>query len=289
MPKENTHLFFADKVLKAIEEETLKSIISSHSYYYHLGAIAPDTFYYGTKDSVNTVSEKLHGRDGYPTNKIILEILETSKDNKDLAFTIGYITHCALDITFHPVINSIARDYSDKDLDKTDSATYMHRHIETCIDNRLNPDFLMGKLIKAYLIEELTFAKIVSREFGLSASQIKRTFKRQLFFNRLFRSETAFKIARLLNKSGILKDKTYLGLFYANLKRENIVIKDNLKYKTLSTGKEKVCNINKMLEGAMPTAMQMIKTAYDYYCGEITKQECIKILSGESLSPGDNS
>ncbi|MCD6569272.1 MAG: zinc dependent phospholipase C family protein, partial [Deltaproteobacteria bacterium] len=163
MPKENTHLFFADNVLKTIEDKTLKSVISSNSYYHYLGAIAPDIFYYGTKDNIKMVSEKLHGKDEYPTNKIILEILETSKDNKDLAFTIGYITHCALDITFHPVIDSIARDYSDKDLDKTDSATYMHRHIETCIDNRLNPDFLMGKLINAYLIEELTFTKIVSR------------------------------------------------------------------------------------------------------------------------------
>jgi len=289
MPKENTHLFFADKILEAIEEGALKSIISLHSYHYYLGAIAPDIFYYGTKGHVNIVSEKLHGKDGYPTNKIILEILETSKDKKDLAFTIGYITHCAFDITFHPVIDSIARDYSDKDLDKTDSATYMHRYIETCIDNRVNPDFLMGKLIRAYLIEKLTFTKIVSREFGLSASQIKRTLERQLFFNRLFRSETAFKIACLLNKLGILKNKTYLGLFYGNLKKENIVIRDSLKYKTASTGGEDVCDINDMIEGAMHTAMQMIRTGYDYYCGEITKQECTKIISGESLSPEDNS
>jgi hypothetical protein len=123
MPKENTHLLFAYGLLEEFQGREILRDISSHPWHYLLGSVIPDTFYYGGSASLRRISESFHGKDGNPTNATILEVLESPRSHKDLAFILGFISHCALDITFHPIIYYLCGNYYDESPEKRNRAS----------------------------------------------------------------------------------------------------------------------------------------------------------------------
>ncbi len=114
MPKENTHLNFAYGLLEEFQGHDILKDVSENIRHYLLGSIIPDTFYYGSSASLRRISESFHGKDGNPTNKTIVQVLDHARDKKDISFILGFISHCALDITFHPVIYYLSGNYYDE-------------------------------------------------------------------------------------------------------------------------------------------------------------------------------
>ena len=119
MPKENTHIHFAESLLKELDDSSpVGAIIREHLPEYYLGSIGPDILFYSNDEKVAMASESLHGADGSPTNELILDVLKSSPSLRDMAFIMGYLTHCVLDIVFHPVIYYLSGNYYDEDEDK---------------------------------------------------------------------------------------------------------------------------------------------------------------------------
>jgi len=281
MPKENTHLFFARRVLNAIKAKEIKSSLSLNTYYYYLGSVIPDAFYYSRKERIRRVSEKIHSQFRPSFSKRVLKVLNLSKEQNDLVFLYGLITHCCLDKTFHPVIDSLAVDLSAKVSYPPNRHQYFHRYIETYLDKVINPIFLMSKLVKPSLVKDLVFPEIISAEFGLPIFQVKRALKRQLVANILFRSRIVFEIIYVLNKLDLIKDKSTLALFYGNLKKKEKVMKSSLSCGDLSAEKLNLGIIKDLLSISLQAAQEMIKATYDYYSGMITKEEYERTISAK--------
>jgi hypothetical protein len=281
MVKENTHIFGASKILEMLDDN-LKEIIKENIDYYYIGCIAPDICFFSDKTSF--VSDKLHGKDGELTNEIIFRLLK-SKDKKDLAFTFGYLTHCAFDIKFHPVIYYYTGNYYDKNEKNRERAIYLHRHFETYIDNKLKHRFLIYKIIKKNLIKDLLFFKIIVGDYKITMEEIEKALDYELFLNKLFKSSIRYYISLLITKLGI-GDKKNLGLFYRNLKRDKTIFEQDLRYKDIIDGKNIRKDFDKLFEEALEYGREMINTSYKFYSNKISKNQAVKIIDGKSLDTG---
>jgi hypothetical protein len=286
MPKENTHLWFARRLLDYIPGTQMLKDVSAHIDRYHLGSFIPDTFFYSPERSVGEVSEIIHGKDNKPTNTIIIRVLEEAKGMADVAFILGYISHCALDITFHPIVNSLSGDYYDDNPQQRQEAVYLHRHIETCIDDLIGNPLRIYRLVRASMLTGLVFEDIIFKEHSLPAQKQERTLSRQLLANRLFASSSAYALAKFLHRSGIVKSKELLSLFYGNA-REHPCIQDQVSYVDINTGLEKTEHLSAVFARARIKALGMMEAAWGYAHGTITRERLLEIIPGESLSTGE--
>jgi len=285
MPKENTHIFFAEMVREGLENSDLSRLISREKKYYYLGAVMADTFFYGKDDSIVKISDTLHGKDGNPTNEIIIDVLESSTTDRDLAHIMGYITHCALDMTFHPVIYYLTGNYYKRKKMKG-SVKYRHRYMETCLDIVIGNSFRMHSLLNPRLLEGLIFESLIADKFSLSGSSVRRAFVRQVQFNRCFTSTAVYFVALILNMFGLLKDPDLLPLFYRGVVRRDCRMKEDIRYRDLVSGEERVASVAGLFTMAKEKAQEMMIAAYGYSKGTITLEECLKKIPGESLDTG---
>ncbi len=289
MPKENTHLYFAHRLLCDTEEPEWRNIINKELEPYYLGAIAPDVFYYSGEEKTRRISETLHGRDGSPTNGIVFELLERAKANKsgaDLAFALGYLTHCALDITFHPVIYYLSGNYFDHDFDLANEAMYLHRHLETYLDKKVNQDFFFHHLINLRHIRTLDFPKLFHERFGVPLGETEILLRRKNLASQFENSRLVYYLFYFLYKLGLKKIKLFLGLFYANLTADPRVVPDLIDYRDIITGEKKRDLITDLFDRADNLASAYFEAAIDYFDGKIGRPEAEKFIQGESLNTG---
>ncbi len=283
MPKENTHVFFASGLLRDIPDTALRELLESNREYYFLGSFIPDTLYYSRRPDI---ADTLHGKAGNLTNEPVLDMLEHKKDRRDLALCLGYISHCALDITFHPVVYYLSGDYYDPDPARREHACYMHRHIETSLDVFIRNPLRIHKLLQAGLLNGLCFERIVSEKFSITLKEIRRALHTQLLMNGLFTTRTGYMICSVLCRLGLIPDKTIKGLFYANLGHEPAIDLSAIHYRDILTGEERQTTPDQLFMQATSRAVAMLTGAYRYSLGMISKEELIRDIPGESLNTG---
>jgi hypothetical protein len=286
MPKENTHLWFAQGLLEEIREGRMLQSISANMAHYFLGSIIPDTFYYASRKSVEAISEAIHGKDGLPTNIMILSVLDQAKGPEDIAFILGYITHCALDITFHPMIDNLSGDYYDEDPSRREDAQAMHRALETCIDIRIRNSLRIFRLVSPRLLRGLAFEDIVSRDFAVTPGRIESTLQKQILSNRLFASPSVYKLASSLQSMGLVKSRSFLALFYADIKDPDACIPDPVRYRDSLTGTELVESLSALFARARTKALPMMEAAWGYSEGSVSRERLVQFIPGENLSTG---
>jgi hypothetical protein len=150
-----THIEVLIQTIKHLEHGNLeqKKIadlmnFKEHRNFGNLGTIAPDIFYYYHVLSPAKITSKaqswgdLHHH-SYVTELILnfLNIILETEDglNRDrmIAFTLGYICHCAVDIVTHPYIFFISGDYYNKDPKISAMAQYNHMRVEFELDSLL--------------------------------------------------------------------------------------------------------------------------------------------------------
>jgi hypothetical protein len=285
MPKENTHLWFARSMLDEIHDQKMLGAVTLNMARYHLGSIIPDTFFYTR--STTAISEVIHGKDGQPTNIMILSVLDQARGLEDIAFILGYITHCALDITFHPMIDSLSGDYYDPDPAKREDAMATHRALETCMDIRIGNTLRIYRLVSPRLLRGLAFEDIVSRDFSTTPSRLKRTLLVQILSNRLFASPAAYLLLSSLKGLGILRAKTFLSLFYGGIKDPNSCMPDPVRYLNRSSGAELVESLSAFFARARTKALPMMEAAWGYSAGSVSREKLMDFIPGENLSTGE--
>ncbi|MFA6171451.1 MAG: zinc dependent phospholipase C family protein [Patescibacteria group bacterium] len=288
MPKENTHLFFAHEV-KAKFNPELAEIIRKYKDYYYLGSVAPDIFFYGSKKDWK-VSAALHGKDGEPANKIVIEILELAKEkrsHKNLAFAIGYLTHCALDEVFHPVVVYLTGDIFSEDPKVLGRANYLHRQWETELDEDINGRYFFSQLVKIRLFGKLAYPKIIRKRFGLPFNKFFILANKHRLVNFLTRSRPAYYLLKLLVKSGLYIKKEDLALCYSNLENEKKLIPSGeIVYRDIISGVNKKTSVAELLGSAEAKALVMINASFKYFRGQAGKEELLEKVPGESLETG---
>jgi hypothetical protein len=285
MPKENTHLWFGRSLLEEMRNDKMLAAITGNMARYYLGSIIPDTFFYSR--SLEKISEVIHGKDGQPTNIMILTVLDQAKGPEDIAFILGYITHCALDITFHPMIDSLCGDYYDEDPVRREDAMAMHRSLETCIDIRIGNSLRIHKLVSPRLLRGLAFEDIVGRAFAATPGRLERTLLLQVLLNVLFASPAAYLLLSSLQGLGILKARTLLALFYGGIKNPDTCIHDPVSYRNPAIGAELVESLSALFARARTKARPMMEAAWGFTEGSVSREQLIEFIPGENLSTGE--
>lgn len=285
MPKENTHLKFAHGLLEDFHGQDILRDISGHIWQYLLGSIIPDTFYYGGTDSLRRISESFHGKDGNPTNVTIVQVIDHARALSDIAFILGYVTHCALDITFHPVIYYLSGNYYDESPAKKAQAVYLHRHLETCLDRDIKNTMRFHRLIKTKHLKGLIFERIVADRFQVSVGSLRNCLCRQKLYNLIFTSPRAYRFAGLAAVSGLFKDTTQLGLFYADASSGE-QMPSAIDALDLIDGSAKPTTVAELFLSARNLAKSMMEAAYGYRAGTVAREDMLRIIPGLSLDTG---
>ncbi len=291
MVKENSHLLIAHEIAGKINSEEISRTIFLHQDEYYLGSVIPDAYFYNKKNDV--ISEKLHSANGELTSEIIFMLLDKARKNhkdNDLAFIFGYITHCAADITFHPMIHFMSGNYNSDSAALQDNARYRHHHIETYIDSMLNDSFYIDEVVHIKALRQLAFPEVLAGYMGMKPAQAAkitaRCLKKQLLANRCFRSGAAYKLLHLLIKLKIIQRKNLLGLFYADLENNEKPFGSTIHYEDPVSGDKKQKSLAMLLDEAVNLGTGMVMAAYNYHSGKLSEEECRRIINGLSLETG---
>lgn len=284
MASENTHIYLADRIREKINNHILKRMISDHTDYYFLGSVFPDILFYSKDKQIFNVAHNLHGEDGVPTNQVVFNLLDevkSKKDGKNFSFIAGLLTHYAVDITFHPMVYYFSGYKINGNKQENDRSSYLHWHYETSIDKQVNHRFYLDEIINPETVKNLVIPKIL----GINAEVIGKALKRQIKYFSLTPSRFYYVIFKALYKLGLFPAGAIAG-FYRNLEKERIRLPDQIQYKDLITGEAKQTTLNDLMTEAVQFGCRMIETAYVYYEGRENRDECEKIIAGQSLETG---
>jgi hypothetical protein len=286
MPKENSHICFAYNILSTIKDSEVVKMVSPYVKDYLLGSIIPDTFFYSKHLEVIDISEHIHGKDGIPTNEIIFSCLDKAACPRDIAFLLGFITHCALDITMHPAIYYLTGNYYDRDPFQMSLSRYSHALFETGLDIKIGNRLRIHKLLNHVLMKDLAFKSIISNNFGVDCSLLDQALKKQLFLNMMFDSCAAHKIFKPAIREGVFGDPYILGLFY----REAVIswheINDGYTIRDIITGEKRDVTLKGLFTTASEKAQAMMTAALAFHKGSISRNDLQAAIPGENLSTG---
>lgn len=149
-----THLEVLNQVIRHLEhgsdeQKNLAQLLKHENYfrYANVGSVAPDIFYYYHVLSFSKAERAEIWGDLHHHSRIaelvlgfldiVLKTEQGVHRNKMLAFTLGYICHCAVDIITHPYIFFISGDYYSKDPSVRAMAQYNHMKVEFSLDTYL--------------------------------------------------------------------------------------------------------------------------------------------------------
>ena len=150
-----THIEVLAQAIKHLDHGTTDQRSISHLLldqtnrkYANLGTIAPDIFYYYhiLSPSKLTANAQIWGDLHHHKNvtelvlnflDIIIETEEGTYRDRMIAFVLGYICHCAVDVVTHPYIFFISGDYYNKDPEIASLAQYNHMRVEFALDSYL--------------------------------------------------------------------------------------------------------------------------------------------------------
>jgi hypothetical protein len=286
MPKENTHIWFAYNILGRFKEDVAARLVSTHIYEYLLGSFSPDTFFYSGHPEIEQISEVIHGKNNIPTNEVPIALIENAEHAGDIAFALGFLTHCALDIVMHPVIYYLTGNYYDDDPVKMSHSRYRHALFETGLDIKIRNSLRMHRLPFKKLFDCLTFPRYIASRFGSQKNLITGTLKKQLFANMLFSSNLGYLVLKPLIMTGKFGDPYILGLCYKEAGHSWQDIADSYSIRDIICGEEKNVTIEGLFRKAEAKALSMVDSAFEYSRGSISKKELLIAVPGENLGTG---
>lgn len=212
MPKELTHIVFAEAVAARLLDQGavwLSGLLTATRAPYHAGSITADVFYYGLgrQARLGAIVDGDHGED---TAAPMIEMLRRLKAGGDhapdfapqVAFAAGFLTHMALDMTFHPWVYAATGQYHASDAAERHLAVTRHRLLETWLDVHTLKQSRMGdragsalaaidrerRAVDAALV---LWAECLARAHqidGALDNTVKRLHRRQLFLLSAYRS-----------------------------------------------------------------------------------------------------
>ena len=289
MPKENTHLFLINGIMEAMDHADVRGILRANYDALCFGGIMADTFFYSSNKDVVKFGEVLHGKDGEKTNWLTFELLDHARRRKCerfLSLSMGYISHCVFDITFHPVIYYLTGNYYDKDEEKRDRAVYNHRLMETRLDSHVNGRYYLDEILDEHDQFVHETLELIADKSNMTNHDLLKAYRKQIRGNKCFRNGFMHKLIHLLSRLRILDYKNVLPLFYHHLKKQEMVLAETITYRDIISGKEIERSLESLLKHAQDESIRRIKTAFAYYADEVDLAGAMQVIKGESLDTG---
>lgn len=310
MPKEITHVAFADLTSEQIKNTEIYKHIFNSKNSFHFGSLAVDSFYYNMKLPIIDKDffqwgDLVHGAEGNNPFIAIYAALKYLKENKNdslfsekLAFICGYLTHCAMDINFHPYVYYFSGNYYDPDKNESINAQMRHRIIESWIDLYIIKNkgkYNTKSAAKVFNTDNLNIEllKFISTHFAATWQTneqkvfiaIKRGYFVQKILNNIFDNKNIKDYVKSLNQITKNKIRSYLALFYP----DNFDIPDYIinfgTYKNPVTGEEFNSSFEDLWSNALNLSTDFLNAVDQYLFddNDLILQETIK---GYSLDVG---
>jgi hypothetical protein len=289
LPKENTHILFASDIISSINCNKTKAALQTHYEALCFGCVVPDTFFYSSRKEIIDISEILHGKDGEKTNELTFDMLDRARQFRSenlLCLASGYISHCVLDMFFHPVIYSLVGNYYDNNLSKREAAIYNHRLMETGLDRVVNKKYYLHDILDANDRPIHDSLELIAAKFNIANGHLIETYKKQIRINRCFRNRFIYTLIYLLNKWKIRDFANILPLFYDHQQKDKMELKGVFDYCDILHGHALQESFANLFESAKKESIKRITAAFDYYDDDIDKSCAMQIIKGESLDTG---
>jgi hypothetical protein len=315
MPKELTHILFADALLDELDQtgrNDLASPLEHHRSSLHFGSIATDTLYYELtfpiidRDYAHW-GEIIHGGQGEDTGTPIREMLRrlqnrpaSIEDDARFAFICGFLSHMALDIVFHPWVYAVTGPYYDPDPDKQADSQMAHRLVESWLDllmlrrfEKTSNNFDPLKAIRANSIINMDCLDFFAGSFkaawrieGDVGRYAKRFYLVQMLLGRLFPSPAATKAVAFINRLLNGRLRAFTALFYPT--RIELLPAELFEFQSFRhpvTNQPIESSLDQIWNEARELGARLIITAANIRAGE-APASLDTILQGRSLNIG---
>ncbi|HRP68691.1 MAG TPA: zinc dependent phospholipase C family protein [Turneriella sp.] len=362
MPKEITHCILAERAAYtlAASSNILKKRIGGEIYFLfeenpqalYFGSIAPDLFYYDIrmpwqmrlKNSSESVSDLIHGEGGIDTIAHVFQMLSILRDARLaspltgdktfsrsaratlLLFTLGYLSHVAIDTLLHPIVYYFAGNYYAHDPKEKNAAQTRHRVIETILDlynlDSLGSDLKTYHVLKKMKLEkkerqwilgfytlallrafpqkmEALFKKSFSESTSVYTHPLYtaavRSYKKQILSNRMFHSQRLARWGGSFNRRRHDALSHHSSLFYparsyAEYTQGNrgnyFTIEDLRKCVNPTTQREIHLSQKSITQKVFARTHAFYRAAWRYAQGEINEVEARRVLKGYNLNNG---
>lgn len=283
MPRDLSHIIIADEVRSRLPQPAARDVADNEAAF-HMGAIAVDSFLYG---SSSTLATRLHGGLGDDTRDPVLAMLDDARAERDpetaaakRAFAFGYLTHVGTDIAYHPMVYSMSGSQAkENNLSQLgiDRAKARHRFIETWIDRDLMDkrglSFDTFKPLKKIRTSDKFrplcdfFAGNVEKALGLDDS-VKDTFRRsmrvQILIGRVTQSQPLRKLLDRLDRALDGKLKLATSGFYRTNRTLPKPMKEMTSFVHPVTGEVVHKNLDDLHKDAVANATRLVLFAREY-------------------------
>jgi len=222
MPAFITHQLVSEAVIENLDDN-LKNRIKDRQMYF-FGAQGGDPFYlykYMANSKKINFGRALHRSEVYKTFSEFKDYIEKTEDVAFLSYVLGYITHYAVDIVFHPFVYYLIEKYREND-NKIRKRDKLHYLIEGDLDVFLFQK-TRGTALKTYNYP-LSFKDIQSDKlfnayqkiyFDLCGEELEKeafikSIKRFFFYNRLLddkqykKQKVIFSVENIFNFSHVV-------------------------------------------------------------------------------------
>ncbi|GAB6059154.1 zinc dependent phospholipase C family protein [Desulfonatronum parangueonense] len=270
MPKENTHLWFAQRLVTRLQTDDLPhsstKLILSQPQLFSLGSIIPDAFFYHSRVRGRRMARILHGSDpGMRAEAFSSMVVQAGEDasGRDQAFVLGYLSHVALDATFHPVIHALSGRRPGQP--STGATRSLHRLLETGLDRLVNPTSHYPNIIAPFLADRVQVLHILTGQSGLRSSDVRTALSNQLLVNRLVMGRFAHRLLSLCHWPPALNLSALRNLCYVQLDEEaGFLPGEAAAIPTVWTAFHKV-NRERLFERAENLAMKLFGLCSDHW------------------------
>ncbi len=313
MPKEISHILFADDILQGLGPGRASEIIWAHKSIYYFGSMSPDIFYYdfrlpGSGPRGDRWGGIIHGKDGEDNTLHVQRMLESGRSSENavdreryFAFIAGFLTHVAADTNFHPMIYAVSGHYYDPDPLQRKLAMCRHYLFESCMDLHLLGR--RGWSLKNFrLLDRLKipddFRDPLLRFFSDVLTQAHDPFvdlfpllKNCLFASRImqrsFQSVTLFRLMNIFNRLAGGKFDFALSTFYVQSRASAKIKFDSLPdVPHPVSGKKYPGSIFVLAEKTKRRGVDFVKTAFQFYENRISSARMKRVIRPYSLNTG---
>ncbi|GIX42499.1 MAG: hypothetical protein KatS3mg129_2232 [Leptospiraceae bacterium] len=316
MPKEISHIYFAEEIQKDLRPE-IQQILKQNQNLYYYGSTSPDLFYYYLPlrkqfHQIGRIDWGKYIHDHKENMNPIYLLLEWEKENlysqskKIFSFVAGYLTHVAADTIFHPYIYSITGHYYNPDKKLQKIAQRNHRIFESKMDLFIIENIYKTNLKQFQLLQKLSLRDEEKEIINLYGIAIKESFSSDSNFNNNLMSEfTLFCYNNQMNLIKLFQSKQLLFLLsllrYIHFEIDNtlcLCYSNHLKEYSIDfyhfepaphpiTGETIEGNFFTFTEKIKSRGVLLIESAYDYLMNpQLNRKFLEKQIPHYSLNTG---
>ncbi|MHB1314808.1 MAG: zinc dependent phospholipase C family protein [Christensenellales bacterium] len=193
MPAVTAHYYFGQEVLRRLDTE-IAAVAIEHKDCFDLGLQGPDLlFYYKPykRNAINGLGIAMHDENASVPVSTAIESIRKTRDEKALAYLLGFVCHFVLDSSLHGDISRVAPTHE------------AHFCLEAEMDRQI---IRLHYHNKPHQFKRHALVKLNTREFGwlspiypnISLKTLKKTCRSIVYYLKVLRTKGSFKYRLLL-------------------------------------------------------------------------------------------